>query len=93
MPQGGTGHRPHDGGPAVAAQVLDELIERFGHDQLAVELWDHGNPVDATRNDSLALLATERGWSRWRPTTSTTPPVPVPAGHRPGCGTGPADAR
>jgi error-prone DNA polymerase len=50
-----------DGGPAVAAQVLDELIERFGHDQLAVELWDHGNPVDATRNDSLALLATERG--------------------------------
>ena len=48
-------------GPAAAAQVLDHLIGRFGRDQLAVELWDHGNPIDATRNDALALLATERG--------------------------------
>ncbi len=50
-----------DGGPAAAARVLDHLIGRFGRDHLAVELWDHGNPVDATRNDVLALLATERG--------------------------------
>ena len=49
------------GGPAAAAQTLDRLIERFGRDHLAVELWDHGNPIDATRNDALALLATERG--------------------------------
>ena len=48
------------GGPAAAAQALDHLIERFGRDHLAVELWDHGNPIDATRNDALALLATDR---------------------------------
>jgi len=51
------------GGPAAAARTLDHLIERFGRDHLAVELWDHGNPIDATRNDALALLATERGVS------------------------------
>jgi error-prone DNA polymerase len=49
------------GGPAAAAQTLDHLIGRFGRDHLAVELWDHGNPIDATRNDALALLAIERG--------------------------------
>ena len=49
------------GGPAAAARTLDHLIERFGRDHLAVELWDHGNPIDATRNDALALLAIERG--------------------------------
>ncbi|MGO8869943.1 MAG: error-prone DNA polymerase [Acidimicrobiales bacterium] len=49
------------GGPSAAAHVLDQLIARFGRDHLAVELWDHGNPIDATRNDALALLATERG--------------------------------
>ena len=48
------------GGPAAAAQALDHLIERFGRHHVAVELWDHGNPIDATRNDALALLATER---------------------------------
>jgi error-prone DNA polymerase len=49
------------GGPGAAAQTLDDLIGRFGRDHLAVELWDHGHPIDATRNDALALLATERG--------------------------------
>jgi error-prone DNA polymerase len=49
------------GGPAAAARTLDHLIGRFGPDHLAVELWDHGNPIDATRNDALALLATDRG--------------------------------
>jgi error-prone DNA polymerase len=49
------------GGPRAAAQTLDQLITRFGRDHLAVELWDHGNPIDTTRNDVLALLATERG--------------------------------
>jgi error-prone DNA polymerase len=48
-------------GPAAAAHTLDRLIGRFGRDHLAVELWDHGNPIDATRNDALALLATESG--------------------------------
>ncbi len=49
------------GGPTAAARALDHLIGCFGRDHLAVELWDHGNPIDATRNDALALLATERG--------------------------------
>src|ERR1035437_4843310 len=49
------------GGPAAAARVLDRLIDRFGRDRIAVELWDHGDPIDTTRNDTLALLATERG--------------------------------
>ncbi len=48
-------------GPAAARRVLDHLIERFGRDRLAVELWDHGNPIDATRNDALAVVAIERG--------------------------------
>jgi error-prone DNA polymerase len=48
-------------GPAAAARTLDHLIGRFGREHLAVELWDHGNPIDATRNDALALLAAERG--------------------------------
>jgi error-prone DNA polymerase len=48
-------------GPAAAAHTLDHLIGRFGRDHLAVELWDHGNPIDASRNDALALLAIERG--------------------------------
>jgi error-prone DNA polymerase len=49
------------GGPAAAARALDQLIACFGREHLAVELWDHGDPIDATRNDALALLATERG--------------------------------
>ncbi len=49
------------GGPAAAAHTLDHLIGRFGRDHLAVEVWDHGNPIDATRNDALARLAIERG--------------------------------
>ena len=47
-------------GPTAAARALDRLVEHFGRDRLAVELWDHGNPIDATRNDALAVLATER---------------------------------
>src|ERR1017187_3395034 len=49
------------GGPAAAARVLDQLIDRFGRDRIAVERWDHGDPIDTTRNDALALLATGRG--------------------------------
>jgi error-prone DNA polymerase len=48
-------------GPAAAARTLDHLIDRFGREHVAVELWDHGHPVDATRNDTLALVAIERG--------------------------------
>src|ERR1019366_4981591 len=50
-------------GPAAAARALDHLIDRFGREHLAVELWDHGTPVDGPRNDALAVLAAGRGGS------------------------------
>ena len=51
------------GGPSAAARQLDHLIDSFGADNVAVELWDHGDPLDTARNDALALLAVERGVS------------------------------
>src|SRR5665213_795053 len=52
-----------DEGPSAAARALDHLIDRFGREHLAVELWDHGTPVDGPRNDALAVLAAGRGVS------------------------------
>jgi len=49
------------GGPTVARRRLDELIDRFGRDRVAVELWDHGHPLDAERNDALSRLAVAAG--------------------------------
>ena len=44
---------------------------------MAVELWDHGDPLDSARNDALAELAA-RPASTWSPpTTSTTPRRPA----------------
>jgi error-prone DNA polymerase len=48
-------------GPAVAARALDRLRALFGRDAVAVELWDHDNPLDSARNDSLAALAVSAG--------------------------------
>ncbi len=48
-------------GPAAAARELDRLAEAFGRPSLAVELWDHGDPLDAARNDALAHLAVRAG--------------------------------
>jgi error-prone DNA polymerase len=44
-------------GPAAASQELRTLVEAFGSDNVAVELWDHGDPLDTARNDALAHLA------------------------------------
>lgn len=44
-------------GKAAAAQALCTLIETFGRDSVAVELWDHGTPDGTERNDALADLA------------------------------------
>ena len=44
-------------GPAAARSELRRLIDAFGHDRVAVELWDHGDPLDSHRNDALAELA------------------------------------
>ncbi len=48
-------------GPRAAGRALDHLVDRFGRDHVAVELWDHGAPLDTTRNDALAVLAAGRG--------------------------------
>ncbi len=48
-------------GPAAAARQLDRLVEAFGRSDVAVELWDHGDPLDTARNDALAELAVRRG--------------------------------
>ena len=50
-----------DAGPAAAGCELDRLVEGFGRENVAVELWDHGDPLDGARNDALAELAIRRG--------------------------------
>ena len=44
-------------GPSAAGRRLGALVDAFGRDHVAVELWDHGHPLDSTRNDALAALA------------------------------------
>ncbi|MHB8329416.1 MAG: PHP domain-containing protein, partial [Acidimicrobiales bacterium] len=44
-------------GPAAARRALDRLVEAFGRQNVAMELGDHGDPLDTARNDALALLA------------------------------------
>ncbi|MDQ1394910.1 MAG: error-prone polymerase, partial [Acidimicrobiaceae bacterium] len=46
-----------DEGPAAAGRALHQLIDAFGRANVAVELWDHGDPLDSVRNDALADLA------------------------------------
>ncbi|MGH9060675.1 MAG: PHP domain-containing protein, partial [Acidimicrobiales bacterium] len=50
-----------DAGPAAAAAALAGLQERFGAANVAVELWDHGDPLDSVRNDALVALADRAG--------------------------------
>jgi error-prone DNA polymerase len=44
-------------GPAAASWQLDRLVGAFGRENLAVEIWDHGDPLDSARNDALVRLA------------------------------------
>jgi error-prone DNA polymerase len=48
-------------GASAAARELDRLTALFGAETVAVELTDHGHPVDADRNDALAALAAAAG--------------------------------
>ncbi|NLG54596.1 MAG: PHP domain-containing protein, partial [Rhodococcus sp.] len=50
-------HALEQGGPEKAAHALRELIDRFGHDRVSVELTHHGIPTDDERNQALAELA------------------------------------
>ena len=49
-----------DRGPAAARNELARLAEAFGRDNIAVELWDHADPLDSHRNDALAEIAADR---------------------------------
>ena len=48
-------------GPAAAARELSALVDAFGRENVAVELWDHGAPLDSARNDALVALAVRAG--------------------------------
>jgi error-prone DNA polymerase len=48
-------------GPAAGARALADLVVAFGRDNVAVELWDHGDPLDSARNDALVQLASRTG--------------------------------
>ncbi len=48
-------------GPSAAAWQLDRLVDAFGRDHVAVELADHGDPLDSVRNDGLVRLAASAG--------------------------------
>src|SRR6266498_2310276 len=48
-------------GPTAAGYQLDRLIEAFGRQNVLVEIWDHGDPLDSARNDTLVRLADDRG--------------------------------
>jgi error-prone DNA polymerase len=50
-----------DRGPTEARRELDRLVAAVGADNVAVELWDHGDPLDAHRNDALAALGVTAG--------------------------------
>ncbi len=50
-----------DAGPAAATRELEKLVALFGLDNVVVELWDHGDPIDGARNDALAEIAVRRG--------------------------------
>ena len=44
-------------GPTAAQAELDRLVQVFGRDNVYVEIWDHGDPLDSVRNDALVRLA------------------------------------
>ena len=50
-----------EAGPRAASREVGRLVEAFGRANVALELWDHGDPLDTARNDALARLAVEWG--------------------------------
>lgn len=48
-------------GPDAAGRELDRLVALFGRENVVVELFDHGHPVDQRANDELAALAERAG--------------------------------
>jgi error-prone DNA polymerase len=50
-----------DRGPAAAERALGQLVDVFGAHNVAVELWDHHEPLDSARNDALVRIADRVG--------------------------------
>ena len=50
-----------EAGPRAASREVARLVDAFGRANIALELWDHGDPLDTARNDALAHLAVEWG--------------------------------
>ena len=48
-------------GPAAARAELTRLQRYFGRPNVAVEIWDHGEPLASARNDALAEIACQAG--------------------------------
>jgi error-prone DNA polymerase len=59
--KGAVRHALATAGPRAAEEQLRWLCDRFGAAHVAVELTDHGMPLDTARNDTLAALAARRG--------------------------------
>src|SRR3984885_9414340 len=68
-----------DAGPRAASREVGRLVEAFGRPNVAVELWDHGDPLDTARNDALALVAAEWGVD---PVATNNVHYATPAGFR-----------
>ena len=68
-----------DVGPRAASREVGRLVEAFGRPNVAVELWDHGDPLDTARNDALALVAAEWGID---PVATNNVHYATPAGFR-----------
>ena len=50
-----------EGSTVTATREIDRLIDLFGHDNVLVELFDHGDPLASSYNDALAGIAAVRG--------------------------------
>ena len=50
-----------DSGPRAAERALGALVDSFGRNNVLIELWDHGDPMDPARNDALATIGIRHG--------------------------------
>lgn len=66
-------------GRAAATAEVDRLVTLFGQQNVVIELFDHGNPLDCRDNDTLALIAHERGL---RTVATTSAHYAAPDKHR-----------
>ena len=68
-----------DHGPSAARRALGQMVGAFGADNVLVEMWDHGDPLDTIRNDELARMAAALDL---RCVTTNNVSYAVPSQHR-----------